>query len=112
MLPKDPVGRAHGGLQQAAAAWMKPDRPVPIKPERAAAPPPKPVAAPPGAAVSPKPAAAPAKPEAAADAEGAPTMMIMPAAPAKDSDVTMATEKAPRLRGIRLVGPGLPISLG
>ena len=83
------------------------------------------------AAVSPKPAAAPAPdaaavapkaPEvakadqppkaAAADAEGAPTMMIMPAAPAQDSDVTMAAAKVPRLRGIRLVGPGLPISLG
>ena len=37
-------------------------------------------------------------------------MMIMPAA--QDSDVTMASAKAPRIRGIRLIGPGLPISLG
>ena len=33
-------------------------------------------------------------------------------AAAQDGDVTMAASKAPRLRGIRLVGPGLPISLG
>jgi len=40
-------------------------------------------------------------------------MMIMPSAPdAQDSDVTMASAKVPRVRGIRLLGPGIPISLG
>ena len=100
-----PAGPAQAAVQQAAAAPIKPGTPVPIKPE-------------PAAPISPKPAAAPAKPVAPPPApkpeeEGAPTMMIMPAAPAaQDGDVTMAASKAPRLRGIRLVGPGLPISLG
>ena len=103
-----PAGPAQAAVQQAAAAPIKPGTPVPIKPEPAAAPPPTPVAAPPAAAVSPKPA----QPAKADDVDGPPTMMIMPAAPAQDSDVTMASAKAPRIRGIRLLGPGIPISLG
>jgi pSer/pThr/pTyr-binding forkhead associated (FHA) protein len=81
-----PAGPAQAAVQQAAAVPIKPGTPVPITPE-------------------------PAKPK---EEEPAPTMMVMPAAQAaRDGDATMpGVARAPRLRGIRLIGPGIPITLG
>lgn len=46
--------------------------------------------------------------------EPAPTMAIKPgdAAPEAENTVPLGAMKAPRIRGIKLVGPGIPISLG
>jgi len=122
-------------IKPGAPVPIKPE-PAAAPPPAPAAPKPAAVAAqPPGVAVSPKPPEAakadlpapkpaqpvapkpPVAPPAAkadkpADADGAPTMMIMPPGAAQDSEATMATSRAPRIRGLRLVGPGIPISLG
>jgi len=80
-----PAGPAQAAVQRAAAAPIKPGAPVLITPE----------------------------PTKAAEDEPAPTMMVVPGEAARAGDATVpGAAKAPRLRGIRLIGPGIPISLG
>lgn len=92
------------------AAEVKPQAPVKPDPASAAA------AAPPPPAPKPQ-AAAPSAPKPMAPAQPArprepePPMAIHPDADGGGATVTVGM-RAPRIRGIRLVGPGIPISLG
>jgi len=105
--PAPPAAPKAEGAQPPAAAQAKPPAPqVSPKPPQVAK-----ADAPikPGAPVPIAP-----EPAKTVDDEPAPTMMVMPATEAaRAGDATVpAAARAPRLRGIRLVGSGIPISLG
>jgi hypothetical protein len=97
-----PAGPAQAAIQ-AAEVPIKPGSPVPVKPDPASAARPHAPAPPP---VAPKP---PDQARAAQDVRVTP-----PIAPADVGvgDVTVPMARAPRLRGLRLVGAGAPIALG
>jgi len=134
-----PAGPAQAAVQ-AAEGPIKPGSPVPVKPDPASAaaaapspaapkpsaPPPAPVAprppeaakadVAPRASVPPKPAepakveVAPVQPAKAEEA--APTLAARPRADEAEATLPLGAMKAPRIRGLKLVGAGVPISLG
>jgi pSer/pThr/pTyr-binding forkhead associated (FHA) protein len=118
---------AAAAADKKAPVAAKPQPRVPPKPPEAAkadvAPKPvvpaqtaKPDAAPkPAAAAIPPPLVAPKAPQPAKADEPAPTMAIGPGGDvisAAEKTLPMGAMKAPRIRGIKLVGPGTPIALG
>jgi pSer/pThr/pTyr-binding forkhead associated (FHA) protein len=107
--PVKPAGPAQAAVQ-AAEAPIKPASPVPVKPEPASAVAPPPVA--PKPVVPPKVDVAPKPPQTAKADQPAQTLAADPRVEDVEGTLTVGVVRAPRIRGVRLVGAGIPISLG